>query len=144
MTERGRRIGQGALALILFVSGLLLAYLAFGSLRMRASTQGRIDGIRTQKVDEVPSRTMVPQSHDVYWTGYTYEVGGRPYWSEVSDIRFDGEIVTVYYDPDNPRRSRLGKPTSPLLLVLLASLSVLGGALAAGKARAPRPEISPA
>jgi hypothetical protein len=142
MTETGKRIGHGFLAVALFSAALLLAYLAWSAFETRAVTVGKIEGFRTATVDRPPPTFGFLSRRDTdSWMIYSYEVAGKIYRNEVSDHDY-GEVLTVYYDPGNPRISRIGKPRSPLLLGGLALLGLVGGALAARRARRPRVETN--
>lgn len=61
------------------------------------------------------------------WVDYSYQVDGRMYSGEAPRRSIAGERFTVYYDPDYPGWSRLGRPESPGWAAIVAALLFIAG-----------------
>ncbi|MFY9823336.1 MAG: DUF3592 domain-containing protein [Thermoanaerobaculia bacterium] len=124
--------GLGFLAFLLFGSAWLTASLALSE-RERSSwssTLGSFDGIREETKEAQPGRDMVRRTYTVDWSGYAYVVNGTKYRNEVHRLLDPTAALTVYFDPADPRRSTVDKPSSPIPPLILTILCLIGGGVA--------------
>jgi hypothetical protein len=129
----------GFLAVLLFGSAWLTAYLAFskGEMISWSSTQGSFDGSREETKEAQPGRNMLRRTYTVDWSAYTFEVNGREYRNEVRGRLNPAAALTVYFDPANPRHSTVDKPNSPIPSLILSVLCLIGGGVAVKAAWTP-------
>lgn len=143
MRQIGRVLGLGFLAVLLFGSACLTAYLALseGERLSWSSTKGSFDGIREETKEAQPGRDMLRRTYTVDWSGYAYVVNRTKYRNEVHRLLDPTAALTVYFDPADPRRSTVDKPSSPIPSLILSVLCLIGGGVAIKAAWKPRQAV---
>ena len=91
--------------------------------QMWVPVAGEVVRVWDREIQQPPQETkygiVPPREVTIPLVDYSYRVDGRGYSGTAPVSPSGGAGLTVYYDPDHPERSRLDRPKSSALFVVL-------------------------